>query len=275
MTLKEKILEIVKKIPPGKFLTYKQVAQLSGDNKAYRLVGYLMKNNKDTSIPCHRIIKNNYEVGNYNNLLVGKNKKIKSEFLKTALLLKEGAIGIIPTDTIYGISTSGFNKKSVEQIYKLRKRDPQKPFIILINSLLDLKLFKIEIRIKKKIFFLKKIWPSRISIILPCDSNNFFYLHRGTKTLAFRIPKKKILREMLKISGPIVAPSANWENYPPASNIREAKKYFNNKVFYLNGGELKSQSSTLIDFTSSQIRIIRKGADYKKLMSLFKIFNFI
>ncbi len=41
---------------------------------------------------------------------------------KVAMLLRGGAIGVIPTDTIYGICGSAFNKKTVEKIYKLRKR---------------------------------------------------------------------------------------------------------------------------------------------------------
>jgi L-threonylcarbamoyladenylate synthase len=71
------------------------------------------------------------------------------------MLLKEGAIGVIPTDTIYGICTSAFNRKSVEKVYKLRKRNPNKPCIILISSLEDLKKFNIRLTLWQRKDFRK------------------------------------------------------------------------------------------------------------------------
>ena len=272
MNFKEKVLKIVKRIAPGEFLTYKQVAKLAGNEKAYRVVGNILKFNATlrkhnvnlfSNVPCHRVIKSDYTVGGY----LGKGNL---DWLKAGLLLKEGAIGVIPTDTIYGICTSAFNKKSVERLYKLRKRNPKKPCIILISDIEELKLFKVKLKKWQK-DILNKIWPSRISIVLPCFSNKFSYLHRGTKTLAFRLPKDKFILKILKISGPLIAPSANWEGYEPAKTIDEARKYFKNKVFYLTRGHVKTNlPSTLIDLTSKEIKIIRKGADYEKLRKILK-----
>ena len=84
-------------------------------------------------------------------------------------------------------------------------------------------------------------------MILPCNKTEFKYLHRGTKSLAFRLPAKKSLIKILKNTGPLVAPSANLSNEKPAENIKEAKKYFRDKVdFYLVGKSLKKKPSTLI-----------------------------
>lgn len=53
----EKVYEVVKKIPKGKVLTYKQVARLAGSSKAYRAVGSAMRKNPDMkNIPCHRVV---------------------------------------------------------------------------------------------------------------------------------------------------------------------------------------------------------------------------
>ncbi|GIW66656.1 MAG: hypothetical protein KatS3mg095_0554 [Candidatus Parcubacteria bacterium] len=271
-TFKEKVLEIVRKIPLGQFMSYRYISKLAGKERAFRFVGNLMMANKDENIPCHRVIRNDYYVGAY----MGREDL---DWLKAALLLKEGAIGVIPTDTIYGICTSALNKKSVEKVYKLRKRNLKKPCIILISDIRELKLFNVQLKNWQK-EILKKIWPSRISIILPCKSNKFSYLHRGTKTLAFRLPKDKFISKILKISRPLIAPSANWEGYKPAKTINQAKRYFNNQVFYLRrrptqttrrlkqiGHRLMKDNlpSTLIDLTSKEIKIIRKGADYNKL----------
>jgi O-6-methylguanine DNA methyltransferase len=81
MNFKENVLAVVRKIPKGKVLTYKQVAEKAGSSGAARAVGTLMKNNYDLTVPCHRVIKSNMTVGEYNR--GGQSAKI-------ALLKKEG-----------------------------------------------------------------------------------------------------------------------------------------------------------------------------------------
>lgn len=147
-------------------------------------------------------------------------------------ILKNGGVGIIPTDTIYGIVGSALNPETVEKIYKLRKRSKNKPFIILISSLNDLKKFDVTLT-KEQENFLKKIWPNPVSVVL--------------HNLAFRMPKNKKLLELLRVVGPLVAPSANIAGAKPAQTIDQAKKYFGDKVdFYLDGGRIESEPSTLI-----------------------------
>ncbi|MES3032251.1 MAG: MGMT family protein [Patescibacteria group bacterium] len=82
LDFKGKVLNIVRNIPKGKTLSYKQIAKLAKSPKAYRAVGSIMAKNFDPSIPCHRVIKSDGTIGNYNR---GIKNKIK-------LLRKEGAI---------------------------------------------------------------------------------------------------------------------------------------------------------------------------------------
>ncbi len=81
-TFKEKVFDIVRKIPKGKTLTYKQVASKAGSPNASRAVGSILKTNFDPKIPCHRVIRSDGIAGEYNR---GRTNKIK-------LLKKEGAI---------------------------------------------------------------------------------------------------------------------------------------------------------------------------------------
>ena len=53
-------------------------------------------------------------------------------------------MGVIPTDTIYGLVASAWNPKAVERVYELKGRAPDKPCIILIRSLADLKKFGVN-----------------------------------------------------------------------------------------------------------------------------------
>lgn len=175
-------------------------------------------------------------------------------------LLKSGKVGVIPTDTIYGIVGSALNPETVERIYILRKRSGNKPLIILISDFKDLETFGIILTQHQK-DFLQKNWPNPLSVVLNCGDEKFKYLHRGTNSLAFRMPNNEPLLEVLKRVGPLVAPSANWEGEKPAENIAEAKKYFGSNVaFYVDGGNISAQSSTLVDFTKDSPNILRQGS---------------
>lgn len=172
--------------------------------------------------------------------------------------LKSENIAIYPTDTIYGIVGSALSKKVVSKIYEIKGRDENKPFIILISKIKDLELFGIKVSTEQK-KFLENVWPEKVSVILPCKSTKFQYLHRGTKSLAFRLPKKKPLRELLEKTGPLVAPSANPQGLEPAKNITEAKKYFGDMVdIYVSGGKLEGKPSMLISLLEKEPKILRK-----------------
>ncbi len=80
-TFTEKVKDVVRKIPRGKTMTYAEVAKKAGSPGASRAVGSIMKANFDPKIPCHRVIRSDGKVGEYNR--GGSSKKL-------ALLKKEG-----------------------------------------------------------------------------------------------------------------------------------------------------------------------------------------
>ena len=74
-TFRDRVYKVVKKIPKGKVLTYKEVATKAGSPNAARAVGNFMKSNFDKSIPCHRVVRSDGKVGDYNR--GGREAKIK------------------------------------------------------------------------------------------------------------------------------------------------------------------------------------------------------
>lgn len=175
-------------------------------------------------------------------------------------ILRAGGIGVLPTDTLYGLVGRALDKAAVERIYKVRRRRPDKPLIILIGDLADLKLFGIKLADFEK-EFLSRYWPGAVSVVLPCRSAKFKYLHRGTKTLAFRWPNKKSVQEILRQTGPLVAPSANPEGEKSADNLAEARAYFDDRVdFYYGRGSLAGALSTLVKLADGRVEVLRTGA---------------
>lgn len=173
--------------------------------------------------------------------------------------IKEGGIGVFPTDTLYALSGSAFSENAVRRIFEVKRRGPEKPLIILIGSLEDLGLFKIQPN-EKELKILERIWPGKFSVIFHLDEKGFDYLHRGTGSLAFRLPGDAWLRSFLEKSGPIVAPSANPEGLPPAKSIAEAKEYFGKNIdFYFDKGPLDKDPSTLVSLKDGRLEILRPG----------------
>lgn len=167
----------------------------------------------------------------------------------------------MPTDTIYGVVALASNREAVARLYRLRRNARRKPFIILIENARSLREFGIIISARQK-EFLKKCWPGKVSIIFRCPSTRFNYLHLGTKTLAFRVPKNGKLLSFLKKTGPLVAPSANPEGKKPSETISEARRYFGNQVdrYVSAGRRLCGKPSTLVSFVGDKPIIIRQGA---------------
>lgn len=82
-SFKERVLAVVRDIPKGSTLTYKEVATRAGSPGASRAVGTIMSRNLDSTVPCHRVIRSDGKVGNYNR---------GGEKTKRGLLKMEGAI---------------------------------------------------------------------------------------------------------------------------------------------------------------------------------------
>ena len=76
----KKVYAVVKRIPKGRTLTYKQVAAKAGRPKAYRAVGNILNKNHSSAIPCHRVIRSDGSLGGYNR--GAKNKR--------TILMREG-----------------------------------------------------------------------------------------------------------------------------------------------------------------------------------------
>ena len=182
--------------------------------------------------------------------------------VKNIDILRKDGVGVIPTDTVYGLVCKAFSAKAVERISQIKNRTDGKGFIVLINSIEDLAIFGVKLSDRSVIEPLNKFWPGKVSVEFYSSSSQFDYLKKVGGTIAFRLPEKKDLRDLLQKVGFLVAASANPEGQPPAKNVEEAKKYFGDKVdFYEDGGALDSLPSTLIKIgEDNHIQVLREGA---------------
>ena len=127
----------------------------------------------------------------------------------------------------------------------------------LMARMQKLEQFGIELS-EGLILQLQNYWPGPYSIILPSIDDQFEYLSRGTDSIAFRLPDKPELTQLIYQVGPLVAPSANVDGLPPATTIEEAQRYFGSDIeFYVDGGDLSGKPSTILRLDGDGVEIIR------------------
>lgn len=172
-------------------------------------------------------------------------------------LLKAGRVGVLPSDTQYGLMALAQDAQAVERLHAIKPRD-QKPGTFIAASIEQLVALGLKARYLKAV---EQYWPNPISIIIPAGPE-LQALHRGTFGLAVRIPKDDELLRLLAQTGALATTSANAPGEPPAATLAEAEQYFGDAVdFYVDGGDLSGQPpSTVIRIIDDAIEVVRPGA---------------
>ncbi len=170
--------------------------------------------------------------------------------------LMNGKVGIMPTDTVYGIVARADDKHAVQKMYALKKREKKPGTLIAANTQQLVELGVTQSNIDK----VSKWWPNPLSAVLPIDGHN--YLHQGVTTLAMRVVAQPELSKLLEQTGPLITSSANQPSKPPATNIDEAVAYFGDSIdFYLDGGTIANvQPSTIVRPTDDGLEVLRQGS---------------
>lgn len=78
-SFKQKVLDVVRKIPRGNSLSYGEVARRAGNPRACRAVGNIMNRNFDPGVPCHRVVGSNGRLGGYRDGVKRKKEILREE----------------------------------------------------------------------------------------------------------------------------------------------------------------------------------------------------
>lgn len=181
-------------------------------------------------------------------------------FNEAAERLKEGQVGIFPTDTAYGIGCRMDNVTAVKRIYEIRNRPSEKALLILVSSI---EMAREYVSITEEAMnIVGKYWPGGVTFILPCIVEKVPGIVRSNgSTLAVRLPAHEDLRKMIETIGvPIVAPSANFSGEITPTTISEVDQALQEHVdFSLSGMCTMKGISTIVDLTGVRPVVVRQG----------------
>lgn len=178
---------------------------------------------------------------------------------KAVDLLKDGGVIAYPTDTIYGFGCDMYNKKAIQRIYQIKKRDPQKPFSFICSDLKNISLYAQVTNQAYKI--MKRCLPGPYTFILLGTKLVPKIMVTKRKTVGIRVPNNNICLSLVKTLGnPIISTSVGLSGGEVFSDPSLIEETFGAKIdLTIDGGILASQPSTIISLIDDEVEVIREG----------------
>ena len=178
---------------------------------------------------------------------------------KAVDLLKDGGVIAYPTDTIYGFGCDMYNKKAIQRIYQIKKRDPQKPFSFICSDLKNISLYAQVTNQAYKI--MKRCLPGPYTFILLGTKLVPKIMVTKRKTVGIRVPNNNICLSLVKTLGnPIISTSVGLSGGEVFSDPSLIEETFGAQIdLTIDGGLLASQPSTIISLIDDEVEVIREG----------------
>jgi L-threonylcarbamoyladenylate synthase len=189
-----------------------------------------------------------------------KHPLLEENFIKKAIENHE--LIVFPTETVYGLGASIYDPIAVQKIFSTKGRPQDNPLIIHIADLNQLDSLVTDVNeLAKKL--MTAFWPGPLTLVLPKSSSVPDMITAQLQTVAIRMPKDALAREVIKAAGvPLCAPSANLSGKPSGTTFESVYRDFYGKVgIFVDGGIPEyGIESTVIDMTTKIPTILRPGA---------------
>ena len=171
--------------------------------------------------------------------------------------LRSGKLIVYPTDTLYALGADIYNEDAVKKVYQLKNRPFSLPLPVAVPSIQEMKRIAYVNDLAEKLA--KNFLPGKLTLILYKKDVPDIVTANSDK-VAVRIPNNEMALKILRNYSPLTVTSANIHGEKVPSCIEEIKKLFGKDLLYIDGEELRSEPSTIVDCTSSEIKILREGA---------------
>lgn len=182
----------------------------------------------------------------------------KNQIEELSKLLKNNGVISVPTDTVYGICGSINSPEAQTKLKEIKKRPESKLFPIMCADIEQIKSIAIVDNKSKKI--IKEFMPGPITIVLRKNEKLPEYINNGKETIAIRMATSNELKELIKILGcPVFMTSANKSGEEVCKTLEDIERKCPDLDGMLEGTVSFGQASTIVDCTSNEIKILRKG----------------
>lgn len=187
--------------------------------------------------------------------------KNKDEIIK---VLQNGGVIAYVTDTVWGLGCLPDNEKAVKKIYEIKKREAQKPLILMSNDIYHLLNYVKPIP-KTGQILIKKYFPGALTIVTEKNENTPDYITSGMSTVGIRVPDNEVFKEICEIipNHVLATTSANLSHQPSAKTYEQALENMTGLADLIiedYGHPAKGLESTVAGVMGDELRIFRQGA---------------
>ena len=173
--------------------------------------------------------------------------------------VKNGGLAVIPTDTSYAVICDAFNTAAITKLRMAKKQVSDLALPVAAASLETIRgvaNFSVAANDLACAF-----WPGSLTILTVAQDSLSWNLGQPGTALAVRVPHHEVALAVLREIGPTVMTGAQIAGETAIQNVEQAKAALGELVnVYIDSGQLSGQISTVIDASTGQIRLIRKGA---------------
>ena len=183
--------------------------------------------------------------------------------------LKNGGVITYVTDTVWGLGCLPDNEDAVKKIYEIKKREMQKPLILMSNEVYNL-LDYVEPLPKLACKLIKKYFPGALTLVVKKSKNTPDFITSGMGTVGIRVPDNEVFKRICEIiPGHVLATtSANLSHQPSAKSYEQAFENMNGLsdiVIEDYGCKCKGLESTVCGVFGDDLKIFRQGEIYISL----------
>lgn len=179
-------------------------------------------------------------------------------------VIQNGGIVAFPTETVYGLGADAWNPTAILKVFEAKGRPSDNPLIVHVNSENDIHDFAMDIPDKAHLL-IEEFWPGPLTLVLKKRPEVLDAVTAGLETVALRMPDHKIARELIHLTGPLVAPSANHSGKPSPTRAEHVIEDFGDELLVIDGKATKiGLESTVVDLTDTVPSILRPGAVSRK-----------
>lgn len=178
---------------------------------------------------------------------------------KAVEILRQGGLVIYPTDTVYGLGCSLFNKKGIEKIYDIKKHDRKQPFSFICADLKDISRYAIVSDFAYKT--MKRLLPGPYTFVLEASRLVPKIILPKRQTTGIRVPDNAICLALVgELGEPIISTSVKNDKGEFISDPREIEETFRRRVdLVIDGGILSSEPSSILSLMEDEVEVIRVG----------------
>jgi len=178
-----------------------------------------------------------------------------------ALLLQEGRLVAIPTETVYGLACSMKHPCAIGKIFSVKGRSLSNPLIIHVYDVDQVMPF-LSAAPADFLSLAKAFWPGPLTLVMPIYEEKIPSAVRAhLPTAAFRVPSHPITRQIIEKVGPICAPSANLSGHPSPTQVAHVGTDFGADFPVIDGGaSAHGVESTILIWKEGLWWVGRKGA---------------